>query len=121
MLVTNTRKQSHLLEILIHKGRGGEWDSVTLPPSKFEKYCYKRHGATSKVWAGRRGVLRWFTDCRGVCTWTGVLGWGRQKGDYGKNLAKGCEGVAQESGNDNEEKRTLGGRFQDLAIDCMGG
>ena len=57
----------------------------------------------------------------GVCTWTGVLGWGRQKGGYGKNLAKGCEGVEQESGNDNEEKRTLGGRFQDLAIDCMGG
>ena len=119
MLVTNTRKQSHLLEILTHEGRGGEWDSVTLPPSKFEKYCYKQHGATSKVWAGRRGVGS--LTAGGVCTWTGVLGWGRQKGGYGKNLAKGCEGVEQESGNDNEEKKTLGGRFQDLAIDCMGG
>ena len=47
----------------------------------------------------------------GVCARTGVLGWERQKGGYGKNLAKGCEGQEQESHNDNEEKRTLGGRI----------
>ena len=46
-----------------------------------------------------------------VCARTGVLGWKRQKGGYGKNLAKGCEGLEQEIRDDNEEKRTLGGRI----------
>ena len=47
----------------------------------------------------------------GVCTPTGVLGWERQKRGYGKNLAKGCDGLEQESCNDNDERRTLGGRI----------
>lgn len=44
MLVKNTEQQAQLLEVLIHAGEGGEWESVFLPPRKFEKHCYQQYG-----------------------------------------------------------------------------
>lgn len=44
MPVKNTEQRARLRETMIHEGEGGEWESVFLPPRKFEKYCYKQYG-----------------------------------------------------------------------------
>lgn len=51
-VIQNIEEQAHRLEIPLDEDGGGEWESVFLPPGRFEKYCSQQHGAISKFRAG---------------------------------------------------------------------